>query len=90
MIDWKKFISSEFWTRKEISYQYVHFTNAAGISLLMIAITGNVLFGIAGFIAGCMVEAYQWHNGNHKVEDMIRDLVFWGIGSATGILIYKL
>ncbi len=33
MVDWKKFTTAEFWNKKEISYQYVHFTNSALITI---------------------------------------------------------
>lgn len=92
MIEWKKFISKEFWTKKEISYQYVHFTNSAAIVIILLMLTGTTMFQyiamLSGFIAGILVEAKQWIGGNHKVEDMIRDLFFWGIGDIAGYIIY--
>lgn len=93
MIDWSKFISKDFWTKKELSYQYVHFTNSAAIVLLMLALFNNVELGrhiasVSGFVAGIIVEAKQWIGGNHKIEDMMRDLFFWLIGNAAGIAIY--
>jgi len=95
-MDWRKFISADFWSKKEISYQYVHFTNSAAIAFVAMAIyrladlSGLVvmLFATSGFLAGCLVELKQWIGGNHKVEDMVRDLVFWALGNIVGLIIF--
>lgn len=84
----KVFFSKNFWTKKEISYQYVHFCNSCIISLAFLYLTGCYVFAFTGFVVGWTVEAYQWVHGNHKAYDMIRDLIFWLIGSIAGLLIY--
>ena len=95
--DWKVLFNKDFWTKKEISFQYVHFTNSALISFVMLYIVTlfnmqhwyfYIIAAISGFITGICVEIYQWVNGNHKRMDAIRDLFFWCIGSIVGYLIY--
>lgn len=90
--NWKILFDKDFWNKKEISYQYVHFTNSAAIVIILLMLTGTTMFQyiamLSGFIAGILVEAKQWIGGNHKVEDMIRDLFFWGIGDIAGYIIY--
>lgn len=87
MIDFKKFISKDFWSKKEISYQYVHFTNACAIAYFACMIFTTPYVAVLGFATGVAVEVKQWLGGNHKVEDMIRDLVFWALGSVCGALL---
>lgn len=84
-MDWSKFISKDFWTKKEISYQYVHFTNATFITYALRYIFPDFFIAMfAGLLAGIVVETRQWIGGNHKIEDAIRDLVFWTLGGITG------
>jgi hypothetical protein len=84
-MDIKKFVNKEFWSKKEISYQYVHFTNAAVVSYILAWFThGYIATMFAGFLVGCIVEINQWIHGNHKIEDSIRDLCFWLLGSIVG------
>lgn len=89
MIDWKKFISADFWTKKEISYQYVHFTNALFIVLILSWVLNGAWYSLfGGLLAGFCVEAKQWIGGNHKLEDAIRDIVFWTLGGIVGYILY--
>lgn len=90
MVDWKKFVIKEFWTKKEISYQYVHFTNAMFITLLTTIICKTWYMVFTGLVVGLCVEVYQWIGGNHKVEDAIRDLIFWTIGGIFGYWIWMM
>ncbi len=88
MIDWRKFVTAEFWSKKEISYQYVHFTNALFITYLMLMICDISILYVAGLLTGCLVELKQWIGGNHKVEDMIRDIIFWALGNGAGVYFF--
>jgi glycopeptide antibiotics resistance protein len=88
MIDWKKFFTKDFWSKKEVTYQYVHFTNA----LFIVYVCGwffdyywaTMFFGLG---VGLVVEIMQWLGGNHKIEDAIRDLLFWTAGGIVGYFI---
>lgn len=94
MINWKMFFTKDFWTKKEISYQYVHFTNSMLIVYVLAMVCKHYkpeflgLAYVTGFVVGCLVELKQWIGGNHKVEDMIRDLVFWALGNGAGLYFY--
>lgn len=89
MIDWKKMLNKEFWSKHEIAYQYVHFTNALFIALFVsLLLAGRWYAALSGIATGLCVEAYQWIRGNHKQEDAIRDLVFWALGGIVGYCLY--
>ena len=93
--DWKVLFTKDFWSKKEISYQYVHFTNSALITIFGIWFycsqnVSNVwmmFFVCSGFMVGVFVELYQWIKSK-KFFDMIRDLFFWLAGNIVGYLIY--
>ena len=94
--NWRILFTKDFWSKKEISYQYVHFTNSALVTIVTIwiyytcHISNNwfMFFICSGFVVGCLVELKQWISGNRKFFDTVRDLFFWLLGNIAGYLIY--
>jgi len=96
-VDWKKFFTKDFWSNKEISYQYVHTGNSIIIVLVLLSLNqyfikdfGFKIFSyVSGFFVGISVELYQWYlKDNKKLEDTIRDLFFWLLGNILGLIIW--
>lgn len=92
MIDWKLFLTKEFWSRKEVSYQYVHFTNALFAAYLVAWLSNGAWYAIfTGLLIGVGVEVWQMlgkTNKLAKMEDRIRDLFFWALGGIIGFIFY--
>ena len=89
MVNWKLFLTKDFWSKKEISYQYVHFTNAFFATYLAAWLSsGHILSIFTGILIGAGVEIFQALGGNNKVEDRIRDLFFWALGGVVGFIFY--
>jgi len=83
--DWKILFDKDFWSKKEISYQYVHFTNAMLIVYVSkYLLCDNWKIMLLGLLVGLVVEIKQVIDGNWKPEDMIRDLLFWTFGGIFG------
>ena len=79
----KLFFSAEFWSKKEISYQFIHMflgmLIAKGVCWLILP---EPVFGIVcAFAAGTILEVYQYIMGESlKLTDRFRDILFWTIG----------
>jgi len=88
-INFKRFIERDFWSRAEISYQFVHFTLAEFIVYFFAYLTKYQfpIVMIAGLLTGLVVELNQWYSGSRKLEDSIRDIFFWALGGVVGFFI---
>ena len=74
---------SNFWSKQELSFQHVHAFWSYWIGFAFLK-TGFPYWFIMGFIAGLIVELYQWLHSTQsdtylqrKWPDVIRDLCFW-------------
>lgn len=83
---------AEFWSKQELSYQHVHLFWSYWIGFVALN-TGCVYWYWAGLLFGICLELYQWLHSTQsdsylqrKWLDVIRDLVFWGLGTQLNFL----
>lgn len=83
--EFKMVFTSEFWSRKEISYQFVHAFIALMVAKVVFQyMVPSMFFGILiGTCVGVCLELYQFIIGGEgwKLADRTRDIFFWFLGS---------
>lgn len=87
-MDFRRFISRDFWNVKEIGYQVVHMTLGFTASYAVFHQTGMRAPGVAAALAiGLLIEFEQRFRLRNdgtteslRLEDRIRDVFFWFVG----------
>lgn len=87
-----KFFTKEFWTTRDILQQVAHFLQGFLYSIILSKIFFTFGLFPYGILIGLGVEIFQYFfidERDLRLEDRIRDLLFWILGSVLIFIVFK-
>ena len=85
---------TEFWSKKEISYQHVHMFWSFWVTFIVCHFFHDIYIpALSGFMCGMCLEIYQYRKYILNLKfaktwlDSLRDLCFWTIGGCLNYII---